>query len=209
MDGDRDTETVDGDDSELSISVSVGDVSVEVSGRADKVEVWYDVVKNDVLEPLDEETIRAAAELTSPTAATHYVGSGATGENEMQTDGSTADSNDETTSDNETSKNIPERTLPEYYNMAGGSDLTKKDRALVVGWFLTQYEDMDNFSSNDVEQKANEAQIGLGSNVSRDLGRHVGDGHMVETNKSESPSTYQPTITGREYVQEELLQADE
>ncbi len=208
MDGERDAETVDGDDSELSISISVGDVSVEVSGRADKVEFWYDVVKNDVLEPLDEETIRAAAESTSPTAATHYAGGGVTRESEEEANGSAAGSNTKSTADNGADESMPERTLPEYYNIAGGSDLTKKDRALLVGWFLTQREGVDDFSSGDVEQKAKEAQIAIGSNVSRDLRKQVGDGHIVETNESESPSTYQPTITGQEYVEEELVKSD-
>jgi hypothetical protein len=202
MDGDRDTETVDGDDSELSISVSVGDVSVEVSGRADKVEFWYDVVKNDVLEPLDEETIRAAAESGGPPVATSPVRNETAEENGAQASGSTTDTDDST------EESVPERTLPEYYDMAGGDDLTKKDRALLVGWFFTQHGD-EQFTKAKVADKAEDAQIELGSNVPRDLRYQVADSHMSKVGESEGSPVYQLTRTGEDYVEEELFATEE
>jgi hypothetical protein len=201
MDGERDAETVDGDDSELSISISVGDVSVEVSGRADKVEFWYDVVKNDVLEPLDEETIRAAAESSGQNAAsTSRHTRTETSEDQISEDASEPDN--ESGSASATDEPTRERTLPEYYKMA--DDLMKKNRALLVGWFLTQ-QGNDEFTRSEIEEKAKNARIELGSNVSRDLRYQISDGHVTKIGTSEGSTVYQLTLTGQEYVEEELL----
>lgn len=201
MDGERDAETVDGDDSELSISISVGDVSVEVSGRADKVEFWYDVVQNDVLEPLDEETIRAAAESGGQNAvsASRHTRT-ETSEDQISEDASEPDN--ESGSASATDEPTRERTLPEYYKMA--DDLMKKNRALLVGWFLTQ-QGNDEFTRSEIEEKAKNARIELGSNVSRDLRYQISDGHVTKIGTSEGSTVYQLTLTGQEYVEEELL----
>ncbi|MEZ3143861.1 hypothetical protein [Halobaculum sp. MBLA0143] len=206
MSEEHDGEVVDGDESELSISVSVGEVSVELSGRADEVEFWYDVLQNEVLEHLDEETIRAAAESPGPAAAPTVYSDGEA----AQVSGNEAESltdSDTTSADNsETNRRTADRTLPEYYKMTDSP--TKKDRALLVGWFLTQQGDGE-FTKPELQQEAKDARIELGSNVSRDLRYQVRDGHISKIDESDGSPVYQMTRTGDEYVEEELLENDE
>lgn len=206
---DDDAVTVDGDDSELSISVSVGEVSVEVSGRADQVELWYDVLKSDILDHVDEELVRAAAKSTGSPVVTPPTGDGSADESEVRANGdeNTVETNDVASGDDETNKSTLDRTLPEYYKMAGGSDLAKKDRALLVGWFLAQRKD-GTFTNTAVTEEAKDAQMTLGSNVSRDLRHQVGDGRISKVDESDGSPVYQMTITGEEYVEELLNTAE-
>jgi|GEM_PF-2221728 len=205
MDRERDPEAVDGDGSQLSISVSVGDVSVEISGRADDVELWYDVVKNDILEPLDDEVIRAAAESTGSVAVPTAQGDGGTAQGSGDEGESPADTDNPSADNSGTDRRTADDTLPEYYKMTDSP--TKKDRALLVGWFLTQQGDGE-FTKVEVEQEAKDARIELGSNVSRDLRYQVGDGHISKVDESDGSPVYQMTRTGDEYVEEELLKSD-
>jgi len=95
------------------------------------------------------------------------------------------------------------RSLAEYYRKA--DNLTKRDTALVVGWYLEYHEDQEDFTKAEVEQRAQDAKIRLGANVSRDLSNQVREGHLHKVGKRNGKDALQLTLTGEDYVEDQLL----
>lgn len=95
------------------------------------------------------------------------------------------------------------RSLTEYYRMADSP--TKSDSALIVGWYIEQQEDVGGFTSSEVAERAEEARIQLGANVSRDLSRQIQSANLMKVSESEGRDVYALTLTGEEYVEDQLL----
>ncbi|AFO58445.1 hypothetical protein NJ7G_3225 [Natrinema sp. J7-2] len=56
-----------------------------------------------------------------------------------------------------------------------------------------------------MRQKAKSAKLTLGKNVSRDLSNQIADGNLAEDEDRDGEQEYYVTITGEQYVEEELL----
>lgn len=164
--------------------MSIGDVTVEVEGPVDEAETWFESLREDYLDDIDREAVEAAAN-----------GSGSTTENPdaPQTDAPDAGP---TTSGKS-------RSLTEFYRSTDNP--TKRDAALIVGWYLEYHEEQTDFTKPEIEEKAKDSKIGLGANVSRDLSKQVEEGHLEKVDERDGQDAYHLTLTGEEYVQEELI----
>lgn len=107
----------------------------------------------------------------------------------------------------ESSETKKSRSLQEYFVQA--SDATKRDAALIVGWYLEYQEDQSNFIKSEVENQARDAKVSLGANVSRDLSKQINEGHLMKVDKRDGQDAYHLTLTGEEYVERELLAVEE
>lgn len=174
------------DSSNLTLSVSIGDVSVEASGPSAEAERWFGKLQEEYLDGIDNETVQEAASTSQNSPSYQKPG-------QKSTDGSS--------SKNQSSGKS--RSLAEYYRNTDG--LNKKERALLVGWFLEKKTGMSDFTQQDIKSKAKEAKIDLGKNLSRDVRNQIGDGHIQVADEQNGSDTYQLTLTGEEYVEEELL----
>lgn len=173
---------------ELHLRVSVGDITVEAAGPVDEAESWFEALREDYLSEVDTETLEAAANgsgeaVTSPEGGSESVTNAAS------------------------SSSGKSRSLTEYYRTT--DDPTKRDSALIVGWYLEYHEDQSDFTKPEVEEQATDAKIGLGANVSRDLSHQVKDGHLEKVDERDGQDAYHLTLTGEAYVEEELLGNDE
>jgi len=168
----------------LHLRVTVGDITVEVEGPTDDAETWFESLREDYLGEVDDETLEAAAD---------GAGIAANGGGAQQVSGT----------DQSQAASGKSRSLAEYYK--GATDMTKRDAALFVGWYLELHEGEDNFTKPEVEERAKDAKINLGKNVSRDLSNQVGDGHLQKVDERDGKDAYQLTLTGEDYVQDELL----
>ena len=175
---------VDDPDSEsLRLHVSIGDVTIDVEGPVDEAETWLEGLREDYLSDVDSETIQAATD-----------GAGSVSEsppNQPRQQNST------------TTTSGKSRSLTEFYK--GADDPTKKDAALIVGWYLEYHENKPDFTSSDIKETAQDAKISLGANVSRDLSKQVEGSHVEKVDEREGKDAYHLTITGEEYVQDDLL----
>jgi len=166
----------------LRLHVSIGNATVEVEGPAAEAETWFEALREDFLPEVDTTIVETTASQTStnPDGASESGSSGG-----------------------EDSSSGKSRSLPEYYNMAG--DIIKRDRALLVGWYLEYHEDEDDFTSKEVESRAQDAKIGLGQNVSRDLSTQVQEGRLDVVDQRNSSDAYHLTRSGEEYIENDLL----
>jgi hypothetical protein len=171
----------DGDTDSLHLHVRIGDITIEVEGPVDEAETWFEALRKDYLEDLDGGTVQNA------------------GSNSGSSDSSS--SSGQQTDDNRQEKS---RTLAEYYKNTDG--LSKKDTALLTGWYLEKHEGQDDFTRPEVQDEAQSAKLKLGANVARDLGRQVKDGNLAEVDERDGNTAYHLTITGEDYVDEELLE---
>lgn len=96
-----------------------------------------------------------------------------------------------------------DQSLPEYYRMADSP--TKSDSALIVGWYMEQEEGVRGFTSSEISDRAQEARIQLGANVSRDLSKQIQLANLMKVSESGGRAVYSLTRTGEEYVEDELL----
>jgi len=172
----------------LHLRVSVGDITVEVEGPVDDAEVWFESLQEDYLDQIDDETLAAAANRSDVFTP---------GESQTQTSGSD-------TTESTSSSSGKSQSLPEYYKMVDNP--TKKDSALLVGWYLEYQEEQSDFIGSEVKTRAQDAKISLGKNVPRDLSYQVEDGHMEKVDERDGQDAYHLTLTGEEYVEEELIQ---
>lgn len=179
MVGESDTE-------ELHLRVSVGDITVEVEGPMDDAETWFESLREDYLSEVDVETLEAAADGSRSIASNP-----------------TSDTANPASSANSASSG-KSRSLPEFYKTA--DDPTKRDSALIVGWYLEYHEDQDDFTKPEVEDRAQDAKISLGANVSRDLSDQVKDSNLEKVDERDGQDAYHLTLTGEEYVEGELLE---
>ncbi|UIP00405.1 hypothetical protein Hbl1158_03305 [Halobaculum sp. CBA1158] len=175
----------DSDSESLRLHVSIGDVTVDVEGPVDEAETWFEGLREDYLSDVDTEAVQAAAD------GAGSVSQDTGGKSKNETGGSTA-------------SRTKTRSLTEFYKESDNP--TKQERALIVGWYLEYHEDLDDFTSTEVEERAQDAKIGLGANVSRDLSNQAGNGRLEKVDEREGKDAYHLTLTGEEYVQEELLE---
>lgn len=166
----------------LRLHVSIGNAAVEVEGPAAEAETWFEALREDFLPDVDTTTVETTTSQppTNPNGASESGGSGG-----------------------EDCSSTKSRSLPEYYKMAG--DINKRDRALLVGWYLEYHEDESDFTSKEVRSRAQDAKIGLGQNVSRDLSKQVQEGRLDVVNQRNGSDAYHLTRSGEEYVQKDLL----
>ncbi|RZH67990.1 hypothetical protein [Natrinema altunense] len=166
-------------DDTLRLHVSVGDVTVEVEGTVDEAETWFEALREDYLTNIDSNE----GQPSNSSSATNSDGSGS----QVKTDGSQKKS----------------RTLAEFYQMV--EDISKRDTALLTGWYLENQEGLSTFTKDDLRQKAKSAKLTLGKNVSRDLSNQIADGNLAEDGDQDGDQAYYVTLTGEEYIEEELL----
>lgn len=93
-------------------------------------------------------------------------------------------------------------TLSEVYTNASIS--YKRDAALLVGYFLEQFEGQGDFTKSEIEERAVQAKIELGKNLSRDLSKLINKGYLSEVGERNSETTYYLTRTGENYVEEDF-----
>lgn len=167
----------------LHLHASVGDITVEVEGPIDEAETWFEALQEDYLPDVDPENVTAA----------------------MDQEGRQTETTDTNESPADPGNSTPEksRSLAEYYKMA--DDLTKKDGALIVGWYLEYHEDEQNFTPPEVEDRAGDAKINIGANVTRDLSDQAKDGLIKKDEDRSGSDAYHLTLTGEQYVKDELL----
>jgi len=164
---------------ELHLHVSVGGVTVEVEGPVDEAETWFEALREDYLADVDST---AAADQASSSESRNQNDSP-----DPRANGGVQKS----------------RTLTEFYQMTDG--ITKKDTAFLTGWYLEMHEGQDDFTREEIEQKAKSAKLTLGANVGRDLSYKVEDGHLAEVDERDGDPTFHVTLTGEEYAENELL----
>jgi hypothetical protein len=178
----------DTDEERLRLQVSVGEITVEVDGPIDEAETWFEGLREDYLSDIDTETLNAAANGSSTVSRNP--------EGTQETDANTS-----------SLSSGKSRSLSEYYKNVDNP--TKRDSALIVGWYLEYHEGQDDFTRQEVEERAQDAKISLGANVSRDLSNQVQDGHLEKVNERDGKDAYHLTLTGEEYVEGELLGSQE
>jgi len=172
----------------LHLRVTVGDITVEAEGPIDDAETWFESLREDYLGDVDDETLEAVANGSGETAG----------------DSPTAQNPDPSTASSGAGKS---RSLTEYYKQADGP--TKQDSALIVGWYLEYHEDQSDFTRPEIEERAQDAKISLGANVSRDLSNQVGNSHLEKVDERDGQDAYHLTLTGEDYVEGELLEVRE
>lgn len=170
------------DNDTLRIKVSVGDTTVEVEGPVGDVQPRFDALREEYLIP------------------------GATGMSTNQDPSGRSESNGGTTQS--TISTGKQRTLGEFYRQT--DNLSKKDTALLTGWYLEIKEEIRPFTSEEVEEKGKQTKMSLGANVSRDLSSQVENGYLgLEEDEMKGKSGFYVTLTGEEYVENELLAGGE
>lgn len=169
----------------LRLHVKIGEVTIDVEGPVDEAETWFEGLREDYLGDLDAETIQAAAYRADPVSKEPTDQPAPETESDANQSGKT-------------------RSLTEYYREA--ENPTKKDAALIVGWYLEYKEDKSDFTSSEIKERAQDAKISLGANVSRDLSSQVENGYIEKVEEREGKDAFHLTITGEEYVEEELLE---
>ena len=177
---------VEEDDDNLHLRVSIGDITIEAAGPVDEAESWFEALREDYLSNVDSETIEKAVD-----------GSGSIATN-PESDSASPDNSADTMSSRKS------RSLVEFYKTA--ENPTKRDSALIVGWYLEYHEDQDDFIKPEVEERAQDAKISLGANVSRDLSNQVNNGHLEKVDERDGQDAYHLTLTGEGYVEENLLE---
>lgn len=165
----------------LHLHVSIGNVTIEVDGPVDDAETWFEALREDYLSDVDEETIQEQTTARNPdTSSTEAAGSAGTADTRNKS-----------------------KSLTEFYRMSEG--LSKKDTAFLTGWYLEYHEGQDDFTRPEIEETAQSAKLQLGKNVGRDLRRQVKDGHLEEVGEREGHAAYHVTLTGEEFVDDELF----
>lgn len=172
------TEQTDGES--LHLRVTVGEITIEVDGPVDEAETWFESLREDYLNDIDPKALQQQLDKTENTDGGYSEQQAGSPESETKT-----------------------RTLTEFYRMADG--ITKKDSALLVGWYLEMKEGQEDFTKSEIEQTSQSAKVELGKNVGRDLGYKVGDGHLSQTGERDGDTSYHVTISGEEYVEGKLL----
>lgn len=119
-------------------------------------------------------------------------------------DGTTTDSGQDTASASNPTGGGKSLTLPEYYKTA--TNPSKRDTILIIGSYLEEDGYQKEFTKAEIEQRAKGAKISLGANVSRDIREQIKDSHMAKVGERDGKDTYHLTISGEEYVEEELLE---
>lgn len=110
--------------------------------------------------------------------------------------GTTAESNSDIEN---TEKRI---SLGELYTTADIS--YKRDAALLVGWYLESIEDKSDFTKSEIKDRALQAKVELGKNLSRDLSMLIEQGKLQEVASRGGETTYYLTRTGEEYVESDF-----
>jgi len=176
-----------GEDSEpddLHLRVSLGDVTVEVEGPVDVAETWFESLREDYLGGIDSEFVEAAA-------------------NGGTTPGNGSSSTQFDTDHTPGTSSAKSRSLTEFYRTVDTP--TKQDSALIVGWYLEYHQEQDNFTKSEIEEKAKDAKISLGANLSRDISNQVEDGHIERVSERDGQGAFHLTLSGEDYVTDELL----
>jgi len=169
----------------LQLHVSVGDVTIKTEGPVDEAETWFEALREDYLSDIDAATIEAAATTTNHTSPAQ--GS------------STETANNSSPSATTREKSL---SLTEYYKQADNP--SKRDSALLVGWYLEFHDGQENFTRTEIENKAEDARINLGANVSRDLSKQVEDGRIQKIDERDGHDVFHLTVTGEDYISDEL-----
>jgi len=85
---------------------------------------------------------------------------------------------------------------------------TGKDRALVVGWYLIAGRNQDDITWFEVEEEAARSKVDLGENLTRDLSSNVEKGYLAPTGEErDGEDTYEVTGSGKEHLQKKGLPA--
>jgi len=171
---------------DLHLRVSVGEITIEVDGPVDEAETWFESLRKDYLSDIDAAALEAASK------------------NNTKAPPENPNSSQNPTSDSTQTMAGKSRTLTEYYREADNP--TKRDTALIVGWYLECKEGQDDFTKPEVEQRATDAKITLGANVSRDLSKQVKDGYLAKVDERGGKDAYHLTLSGEDYIEDELLE---
>lgn len=159
-----------------SIELSVGDLSLAVSGSQDFVEKqFYELYESHGFDSLDAS--KADIEVGVEGSHANEPSGGEDTEPEIEA------SLNELLSDSEISM--------------------VQDKALAVGWYLIAARGQDDMTWDEVEEEADRSQVELGKKVRRDLRSNVQKGHLGPTGeKRDDSETYEVTESGKEYLRE-------
>lgn len=93
-------------------------------------------------------------------------------------------------------------SLAEIYTSADIS--YKRDAALLVGWFLEKMENQNDFIKSEIEERALQAKVELGANLSRDISTLIEKGLVTEIDRRDGEKSYYLTRSGESYVEDEF-----
>lgn len=161
-------------DNTCSIELSLGDVSLGVSGPQEFVETQFYAL----YEKHGFDTINVSG------ADISVSGPGSKSD----------ESGSQSIEEPQVNKSLNELLRDSEINMG-------TDRALVVGWYLIAARGQDDFTRPEVEEEADRSQVDLGENLGRDLRSNVEKANLAPTGEErDGEDTYEVTETGKEYL---------
>lgn len=172
-------------DNTCSIELSLGDVSLGVSGPQGFVETQFD--------ELYEKHGFDAIDVSEPAIDV-------SADNSMGSDDAVGGKPQEES----------EPTVDAALNeLLSHSDIkTKQDTTLVVAWYLIAGRGQDDLTISEVREEAERSQVELGEKVPRDLKSNVGKGFLGATGEQrEDEDTYEITDTGKEHLKDKGIPA--
>lgn len=82
------------------------------------------------------------------------------------------------------------------------------ERALAIGYFLEQYESMENFNSNDLKEYFKKSREKIPSNIPDKILKSVKKGHIMSSEeKKDDLNAYILTNTGIDFVENDFKEA--
>jgi len=167
-------------DNTCSIELSLGNVSIGVSGPQEFVENQFEeLYENHGFDTIDVNN-------------GDIDGSGELPGNRDVTDADEADDESQPTID---------KSLNEI--LSNSEIESMQEKALTVGWFLIRGRGQDDITWDEVKEEAERSQVELGEQVPRDLRKCVGKGYLGPTgDERDGSDTYKITGTGEELLRE-------
>ena len=86
---------------------------------------------------------------------------------------------------------------------------THKEKILVIGYYLENYKDQDNFTSEEIKSHYKKAKLKPPANPSDIIFKTAGEGYLMEDGESNGVKKWILTRTGEYKVTDELKEADE
>ena len=165
-------------DNTCSIELSLGNVSISVSGPQGFVEAQFEeLYENHGFDTIDVSN-------------GDIDGSGVLPGNQDVTDADEADDESQPTID---------KSLNEI--LSNSEIESMQEKALTVGWFLIRARGQDDITWDEVKKEAERSQVELGEQIPRDLRKCVEKGYLGPTGDERNGSdTYKITGTGEELL---------